>query len=276
MKAEEEAHLAGKKDEKDKIRRKREQVFKAVKMQETDQFIIMFPQMFTSLIASSLNEMLASIYWIISNKEGWVAKSLFKHFLQETRPIFDTTSGSKPGRSGKISPLLKRKSDYAEALLARVSPRIHDLYEKLLKGTALPYRIHLSEGPLKGQVRREMPLRSKWTRSATAACLLRTISYRSVSITSSMLFIFSHKHLNLPHHSVLLNELNFSVVPPALAYLLLDAMRTVYGEDFSKDAKSMQQVAFASTLDWDYRAPERSGMADCDENHHEDIMTDSN
>ena len=38
-------------------------------------------------------------------------------------------------------------------------------------------------------------------------------------------------------------------VPAELSYILLDAMRTVYGKDFDEDDKIMNQVAFAPKLD---------------------------
>src|SRR6202044_912482 len=60
-------------------------------------------------------------------------------------------------------------------------------------------------------------------------------------------------------------EIVFSEVPPELSYLILDAMRTVYGKDFVESNKSMCQVAFASKLNWDYNAPKGSSLEDCGE-----------
>ena len=42
-------------------------MLKALKMEETDQYILLFPEMFISLIASALNDILYSLYWIIEN-----------------------------------------------------------------------------------------------------------------------------------------------------------------------------------------------------------------
>ena len=64
-------------------------------------------------------------------------------------------------------------------------------------------------------------------------------------------------HLSLPSSLPdLSKKLDFGGVPPELSYILIDAMRTVYGEDFYMDDKVMRQVAFAPKLDWSYRPPE--------------------
>ena len=64
-------------------------------------------------------------------------------------------------------------------------------------------------------------------------------------------------HLNLPVSLPgLSKKLDFRNVPPELSYILIDTMRTVYGEDFYMDDKAMRQVAFAPKLDWNYRPPE--------------------
>ena len=48
-----------------------------------------------------------------------------------------------------------------------------------------------------------------------------------------MLFMTFPMHLNLPVSLPdLSRELDFGDVPPELSYILIDAMRTVYGEDF--------------------------------------------
>ena len=57
-----------------------------------------------------------------------------------------------------------------------------------------------------------------------------------------------------------IQKLDFGDVPPELSYILIDAMRNVYGEDFYKDDKAMHQVAFAPKLDWNYRPPEGSNL----------------
>ena len=48
----------------------------------------MFPDMFISLIASALNDILYSLYWIIENDKSDMAKTLFEHFLKETETNF--------------------------------------------------------------------------------------------------------------------------------------------------------------------------------------------
>ena len=95
-------------------------MFKAVKMEEADRLIFVFPHMFVSLISSALNEILESLYWIIKNDELGLAEALFKHFLQETEPIFNSTS------------------PYASELLTNVLPLIRDLHARHFKGVELP------------------------------------------------------------------------------------------------------------------------------------------
>ena len=63
-------------------------------MEEADQYILLFPDMFISLIASALNDILYSLYWIIENDKSDMAKTLFEHFLKETEPIFKRNSAT--------------------------------------------------------------------------------------------------------------------------------------------------------------------------------------
>ena len=105
------------------IRKGREGVLKALRMEEADQYILLFPEMFISLIASSLNDILYSLYWIIENDKSDMAKTLFEHFVMETGPIFE------------------RNGPHTAVLLERVSPLIRDFHGKLLKGTRLPFEI---------------------------------------------------------------------------------------------------------------------------------------
>ena len=100
------------------IRKGREGVLKALKMEEADQYILLYPDMFVSLIASALNDILSSLYWIIEYDKSDMAKTLFEHFVKETEPIFKETSTHGP------------------QLLDRVSPLIRDLHGKLLEGPA--------------------------------------------------------------------------------------------------------------------------------------------
>ena len=65
-------------------------------MEEADQYILLYPDMFVSLIASALNDILYSLYWIIGNDKSDMAKTLFEHFLKETEPIFKETSTYGP------------------------------------------------------------------------------------------------------------------------------------------------------------------------------------
>ena len=67
MKAEERARLDEDTAVEAEIRKEREGVLKTLKMEEADQYILMFPEMFISLIASALNDILYSLYWIIEN-----------------------------------------------------------------------------------------------------------------------------------------------------------------------------------------------------------------
>lgn len=118
--AEKHARSAGRHGEGNRILKERQQVFKAVRMEEVDQVIFMFPQMFISIISSALNEILASLYWIINNDRPATATILFDHFLKEVEPIFESTS------------------PYASELLARVLPLIHELHKKHFRGIELP------------------------------------------------------------------------------------------------------------------------------------------
>ena len=88
IKAEERARLTKNTVEEAEIRKGREGVLKALKMEEADQYILLFPDMFISLIASALNDILYSLYWIIENGKSDMAKTLFEHFLKETEPVF--------------------------------------------------------------------------------------------------------------------------------------------------------------------------------------------
>ena len=57
-------------------------------MEEADQYILLFPNMFISLIASTLNDIIYSLYWIVENGRSDMAENLFEHLLKETGPIF--------------------------------------------------------------------------------------------------------------------------------------------------------------------------------------------
>ena len=150
-------------------------------------------------------------------------------------------------------------------LLERVSPLIRDLHGKLLKGTELPFKL----GPevvykprersgvekdaisLKMKEMRELILES----GKLSGHHLRRRNCLLASTTSSMLFMPFHMHLSLPPSLPGYPRNSISRdVPPELSYILIDTMRTVYGEDFYKDDKAMHQVAFAPKLDWGYRA----------------------
>ena len=81
---------------------------------------LMFPQMFISLIASSLNDILLVFIGSSIIGDPDVARTLFKHFLKETKSIFNP------------------KSPYGSELLLRVLPLIHDLHSQHFKDIALP------------------------------------------------------------------------------------------------------------------------------------------
>ena len=130
VKAEERARLAKNTDKEAEIKKGREGVLKALKMEEADQYILLFPDMFISLIASALNDILYSLYWIIENDKSDMAKTLFEHFLKETEPIFL--------RITRVLTLFRETSSHGPQLLDRVSPLIRDLHGKLLAGAPLP------------------------------------------------------------------------------------------------------------------------------------------
>ena len=49
---------------------------------------------------------------------------------------------------------------------------------------------------------------------------------------------------------------DFESTPPALAYLVLDAMRSAYGDEILKDLADNDKVAFAKHLPWSYKGEE--------------------
>ena len=126
MKAEAAARSAGKQDQGNKIKESVKTCFTDANIKGTDQYLLIFPQMFISLISSALNEMLESLYWIINNDRLDVAKPLFKHFLAETESLFNSDS------------------PYGQELSERVSPLIVDLHRKHFKDISLPSTFILS------------------------------------------------------------------------------------------------------------------------------------
>ena len=75
MKAEERARLGGDTALEAAISKERKGLLKTLKMEESDQYIVMFPNMFISLVASALNDILHSLYWIIENDKSDMAKT---------------------------------------------------------------------------------------------------------------------------------------------------------------------------------------------------------
>ena len=255
-KAREDAILTRNYLEAARLYKEREGMFKAVKMEGTDQLIFMFPQMFVSLISSALNEILESLYWIIKNDELGLAEALFKHFLQETEPIFNSTS------------------PYASELLMNVLPLIHDLHTRHFRSVELPSGIrpkvlYEPRERLKGE-----DTIGHAMKQLRDSCLppskdkLPTCFYHIIEV----MYLFPHATELAAITSELSEQLDFGDVSAELSYLLLDAMRTVYGEDFAKNDKSMNQIAFVSKLNWDYNVPEGTSMEDCGEFGHNDSM----
>ena len=120
-------------------------MLKALKMEEADQYILLFPDMFISLIASALNDILYSLYWIIENDKSDMAKTLFEHFVKETEPIFK--------RNTRVHAIRGRNWFYGPKLLERVSPLIRDLHGRLLKeDTELPFGLGSAYEPGKRPV----------------------------------------------------------------------------------------------------------------------------
>ena len=209
--------LTGNHLEATRFYKEREEMFKAVKMEETDQLIFMFPQMFVSLISSALNEILESLYWIIKNNELGLAEALFKHFLQETEPIFNSTS------------------PYAPELLTNVLPLIHDLHTRHFRSVELPSGIrpkvlYEPRERLKGE-----DTIGHAMKQLRDSCLppskdkLPTCFYHIIEV----MYLFPHATELAAITSELSEQLDFGDVSAELSYLLLDAMRTVYGEDFA-------------------------------------------
>lgn len=258
--AEEEARFTHKKYEEEGIRKERGKMFKALGMEVADQYILLFPQMFTSLISSALNEILGSLYWIINNNRLDVAKPLFEHFLQETEPIF------------------KSASPFAPVLLNNISPLVHDLHKKHFEDVVLPFEIPsgIAYKPV------ERPV------AASAAILLKMAEILGNCLPPSKdklpvcfyhiidaLFLFPHAPELALVNSELSKRLDFTDIPPELSYILLDAMRTVYGEDSWQNAKNIDQVIFCFELDWNYSVPEGSSTQDCEEYGYDDMTTDA-
>ena len=86
------------------------------------------------------------------------------------------------------------------------------------------------------------------------------------------IYLFPHATELAAITSELSEQLDFGDASAELSYLLLDAMRTVYGEDFAKDNKSMNQIAFVSKLNWDYNVPKGTSIGDCEEFGHNDTI----
>ena len=237
------------------IREEREKVFREAKMQEDDQFIFMYPQMFISLISSALNEMLEGLYWIIKNKQYDIARTLFEHFLQETKPLFE------------------KGNPYATQLLDNVSPLIDALHKKEhLSGVIVPFEIHLpfTDRPREraGMVKEEIAKKMEEIRSSCIPYSKDKLPICFYHIIDAI-FLFPHEPELAKITSEVSSEINFEDVSPALSYLILDAMRTVYGEDFIRNEKSMQQVAFVKKLNWNYHPTEKPSIEECAEYSYE-------
>ena len=256
MREESNARLGGKKGDADKILAGRKRVFEVAKVEEADQYIFLFPGMFTSLIASALNDILYSFYWIISNGKSEMATELFVHFLQQTKSIFES------------------ESPHAPNLLERVEPLIRDLHEKLLKDTALPFGL----GP-----KAKSDEGSKALKDATLS-QTKVVSESCLPFSRDRLpecfYHIIHAIYDFPYAPALAavtlglsKDPSFKDIPADLSFILLDAMRTVYKEDFLENDESMKLIAFAPKLDWSYQAPEGSTDEDCDEYDYDDILT---
>ena len=75
--------------------------------------------------------------------------------------------------------------------------------------------------------------------------------------------------------SYLSRELDFSNVSAELSFILLDAIRTVYKEDFIEHYPTHPFItSFAPKLDRSYRPAQEAIDADCEEYGYEDIMTE--
>lgn len=255
LRAERNARLAGS-EEAVGIRRRREHIFKAAKIPLDDQSMLMFPKLYVSLIASALNEILENLYWIINNKKLGTAKTLFKHFIWETEPIF-------------------KSSPYGQELSERVSPLILSLHRRHFRGVVLPSTVHsqitqsskesedanATVSYVIGEIRKHCPPPSK---DKLPTCFYHIIN-------AIQLFPYAPKLATITLE--LSEQLNFNDVSPELSYLVLDAMRTAYGEDFAVDPRSMRQVAFASKLDGGYRAPEGTSTEHCGEYMYDEDVT---
>ena len=77
MRAEERARLDKDTALEATISKERKGLLRTLKMEEADQYLAMFPEMFVSLIASALNDILYSLYWIIENNESRYGKDAF-------------------------------------------------------------------------------------------------------------------------------------------------------------------------------------------------------
>ena len=190
IKAEERARLAKNTVEEAEIRKGREGVLKALKMEEADQFILLFPDMFISLIASALNDILYSLYWIIENGKSDIAKTLFEHFLKETEPIFKETE-----------PIFEETSSHGPQLLDRVSPLIRDLHAKLLAGAALPLGLGPAYEPGKRLVATQEVIELKMKKiSENCMSFLSESSGQETRLQSGSTSKGETTRLLLPHH----------------------------------------------------------------------------
>ena len=65
---------------------------------------------------------------------------------------------------------------------------------------------------------------------------------------------------------------DFTTVPPGLAFLVIDAMRTVHGKDILSDYDNLAQVAFVNRLPWkDYKG-DKGLPVNCQNAKDEDIL----
>ena len=225
-----------------------------------------------------------------------------EHFLHEIEPIFRSASPYVPELLERTAPLIRdlhrnlfgdlelplgirsevvnepRKGLGAikEATLWKTK-KIYDRYRPFLK-EKLPTRLTSALSAASGFLRpsKHSAVAEK-VKEIRKSCLppskdkLPACFYHIIDA----IYIFPYAPELAAVTSELSGKLDFRGVPPELSYLLLDAMRTVYGKDFPGDVESMRQVAFAPKLNWSYRPARGSTEEDCEEYDYEDIMTEN-
>ena len=148
-------------------------------------------------------------------------------------------------------------------LLERVSPLIRDLHGKLLKGASLPFEIgpEVIYKPRERLYAEQDAISSKMTK-IYSSCLPSSLGFNLPECFYHIIdaiYAFPYAPELVQVASYLSRELDFSNISAELSFILLDAIRTVYKEEFLGDNPTHPFItSFAPKLDWSYRPARRS------------------